>query len=549
MPDEKRLSKIIDFSVQGKNLAPGSKRILIIALTPLQEGHLQIMGLKYNFLKTDHRHNLMKPNSMSYLTFKILRPIGSLEVKIENSKKEMIFGEVHRCNLILNNTKNQAIEDLIIHCEEPLFSGWRMKRFGHNAETKKHQDKERYNNLMNGGSPNKKISSRVNVSQETDLLGSETEGENAINPREHYEISLDLRATMIQIQNLCFTVYYRTEGEWRMRCFFIGLDIQSSFRIKCMTECLEPNKRLICIDFLYKCGLAIKWEEVFIDKIYLLSNFWKLVKGSEVLTKREGIFMVYLTVEKDDEIEDQDFLIGLTRKQREVWLKEKNTIEISEGFDDSKLNSLDRFLSHENLELVAEASKDDLCKDFIDLAIVWNIKKEQEENKEIKAWGLHSVTSVSMKSIAALSKTEKREKDVSRVRIYIESEQNIQHNFDSDELCSKNVKVVIDCSNVKSSVKRISFRALEPYETPGEDGKVYVNMDNDNELFNWHSKHESVLTPPFCEMHETELTVIYPKKGVYDLNSFYFKDSDSGEVIESICERGQFIVNVEEGLL
>lgn len=141
LPDEKRLSKIINYSVQGKNLAPGSKRILTIVITPLLEGHLVIQGLNYNFLKTEHTHNLFKQTSFNYLTFRV-KPIGFLELKLEKFKSEMIFGEVERCNLVLNNTKNLPIEDVIIHCEEPLFTGWNMKRFGRNAASKKRKIKK-----------------------------------------------------------------------------------------------------------------------------------------------------------------------------------------------------------------------------------------------------------------------------------------------------------------------------------------------------------------------------------------------------------------------
>lgn len=543
LPDEKKLSKILEFSVQGKKLPPGSRRIMVMVITPKMEGHLVIQGLKFSFLKTEHTHNLFKQNSFSYLTFKVKKPTGFLEVRLEKFKPEMVFGEVQRSNLVLNNTKNLPIDDLIIHCEEPLFTGWKMKRFGRNADSKQAEDKERYDNLVKGYAPMK---SKTNDDEsEITIL----EQEPAINARERYEIALDLRATMIQIRNLCFTLYYKTEGKWRIKCFFVEMDIQSSFRIKCMTECLEPDKRLICIDFLYKCGPLINWEEIFIDRIYLLSHYWKLVKGSEILTKREGIFMVYLTVERNFEVEDEEQ--KLPRKQRKVWLSEHNTVDVSENFNLERLESLSRFLKQENLELRSEASKNELCRDYIDLAILWNMKNvdpEQGEVNEMKASGLHSVTSVSMKSISSLSKQEKKEESVSRVKVYLDSEKNISHNF-SEGICQKEVKVIVDCSNVKSDVQSISFRALEPYETSGGDGNVYVNMENEKELFNWHSKHERVIKRPFHEKHEVILDVIYPGKGVYDLNHFYFKNVDSGKTVESICKRGEFLVCVEEGFV
>lgn len=503
------------------------------------EGHLTIQGLQYNFLKTEHTHNLFKQNSFSYLTFRIIKPVAFLDVKLKNVKSEMIFGEIQRCILNLNNVKNQKIDDLIIHCEEPLFTGWRMKRFGHNKEEKRLKDKLRYKALTEGEIL------QTNLESETQIL----EEDPAINARENYEIHLDLRATMIQIQNLCFTIYYKTEGEWRIKCFFIELDIQSSFRIKCMTETLEPNKRLICIDFLYKCGPAINWEDVFIDKIYLLSNSWKFVKGTEVVSKRDGIFMIYLIVEEGQNVDEE--ILKLTRKERELWLNDDNTIGISKDFEEERLESLINFLKHENIELRNEGSNNEFCKDFVDLAILWNIKnsdKEKGEMGEIISSGLHSVTSVSMKSIASLSKAEKKEKERSRIKLYIETEKKISHNF-SDSHCKKKVKIIVDCSNLTKKAKRISMRALEPYEMPGDDGNVYVNMDNDKELFNWSGKHEFVIESPFSETHVIEIEVIYPKIGVFDLNSFFFKDLDSGEIIESIVDRGQFFVSVEEGLL
>ena len=523
-----QLDEVITFQVHSMKISPSKTKVLMITITALQQGHLQIRGLKYEFLKTRHTHYLNKPKAGDYLTFRVQEPKGLIEPKIKDISEDMIFGEIQKGQLILQNTLNAPIDDLIIHCEEPLFCGWGLRRF-----------KTRPEEALDEDIP-------APETPEDDILGlgigaEPTTTEAPVIPSKgKLTLRLDLRATMIQVQELCFTLLYKSKGYWRMRNFFIKLNIQSSFRVKCISECIAPQRRLICIDFLYKCGPAINWQDIHLDRIYFLSNCWNLIPGTEVITKKEGIFMIYLTIEKDETVDDE--LLGLSRKERQVFIKDVNTINISDGpIDADRLKPLTKFLNRENMELCAEASEKQLCKDLIDLAILWRMEGSRTTQ------GLHSVTSVSVKSIASLSKNEEKNKE--RVKIYIETNRDIEHNFLEETYCKQNVTLRVDCSNLSDEVDKVILRALEPFEVKGGDGTVYVSMDSQEELYNWYEKHEVVIQRPFTELHQFEWKVMYPRSGIFNLNRFYVRDGDTGKEIFNICGNEQFVVKVRESLM
>jgi hypothetical protein len=103
--------------------------------------------------------------------------------------------------------------------------------------------------------------------------------------------------------------------------FFIKLNVKSSFRVKCISESVDSKKRLICIDFLYKSGPAIDWTSIFIHTIHLFSKNWQIVEGSDKIMKRDGILMIYMTIE-EIEVEDKTDFNQLSRKHREVLITE-----------------------------------------------------------------------------------------------------------------------------------------------------------------------------------------------------------------------------------
>jgi hypothetical protein len=242
---------------------------------------------------------------------------------------------------------------------------------------------------------------------------------------------------MIQMQELCFTLFYKSEVDtpedkkimaaqkWRMVPFFFKLNVRSSFRVKCISESIEAKRRLICIDFLYKSGPAIDWSTIFIHTIHLFSKNWRIVEKSDKIMKRDGILMIYLTIE-EIETENPEEFAKLSRKNREVLITEENTLNV----DDSEFNiSLKGLLKHENLELKAEATEDQLLANYVDLAIIWKIVEQ-----ESTIFGMHSVTSVFVKSISALSKNEKKNPHMGKITL--ESAQQVTHNFSETPYCT-----------------------------------------------------------------------------------------------------------------
>jgi len=338
---------------------------------------------------------------------------------------------------------------------------------------------------------------------------------------------------MIQMQELCFTLFYKsdvTENEdkklmspqkWRMVPFFLKLDVKSSFRVKCISESIQPRKRMICIDFLYKCGPAIDWSTIFIQRMHLFSRNWFIVKGTEQIIKRDGILMIYLTIE-EKEVEEHSEFIKKTRKEREVEITEENTYIVDDADFDLNLKGL---LKHENEELKAESDKTQLLSDYVDFAIIWKI-----DDNENQTQGMHSVTSVFVKSISAFSKNEKKNPYMGKIEI--ETEEKVTHNFIENPYCQHKVKVNLDLSNLNPEVQRVSLRALEPYELQGDDGNVYVNMDSNEKLFNWLGTNEVIMSRPFKEQHEVEFECVFPSFGVFDVNRFFLKDLDNCKEIK-----------------
>jgi 3'-phosphoadenosine 5'-phosphosulfate sulfotransferase (PAPS reductase)/FAD synthetase len=139
--------------------------------------------------------------------------------------------------------------------------------------------------------------------------------------------------------------------------FFFKLNVKSSFRVKCISESIEAKKRLVCIDFLYKSGPAIDWSTIFIHTIYLFSKNWQVIKGTEKIMKRDGILMIYVTIQEMDvpEVEGEAEFLAQSRKCRSVNITESNTLSIDDSTFDVELSGL---LKHENEELKAEANAD-----------------------------------------------------------------------------------------------------------------------------------------------------------------------------------------------
>lgn len=262
-----------------------------------------------------------------------------------------------------------------------------------------------------------------------------------------------------------------------------------------------------------------------------------MVKGTDKIIKREGILMIYLTIE-EIEVDIKNF-DQLSRKHREVLIDEENTLKMDESEFDINLNGL---LKHENEELKAEADESQLLKDYVDLAIIWKIVENDST-----IFGMHSVTSVFVKSISAFSKNEKKNPYFGKLTLYCPQE--LSHNFNEVPYLHHKVKVVLDLSNVHKDTQSVSLRALEPYEMQGEDGNVYVNMDSNAPLFNWLGTNEFIFKRPFHENHAAELECVFPQQGVYDINRFFLKDLGTNNEIIFVGSSEQYFVRVEESLL
>jgi hypothetical protein len=230
---------------------------------------------------------------------------------------------------------------------------------------------------------------------------------------------------------------------------------------------------------LYKSGPAIDWGTIFIHTIYLFSKNWKVEQGSHKIIKRDGILMIYLTID-EVAVEDAINFQKLTRKEREVLIDLNNILAIDTDPFNTQING---FLKHENEELKADAEASQLLSDYVDLAIIWKIVE-----KETTIYGMHSVTSVQVKSISSLSKNEKSDPHLAKVSIL--APQSISHNFTESSYFTQTVKLNIDLSNLHSETQTISIRTLEPYEMQGEDLNVYVNMESNAKIFNWIGKNE-----------------------------------------------------------
>ena len=170
--------------------------------------------MDYKFLGVDYL--LPFQNLAAYFsTFKVTMETALLSLSLTSIKDEMLFGEVQQGILKIRNNTSVAVSEAIIYSQDPLFTGFRLKRLG-------------------------RIEANTEISHQ-----------------------ISLRATMINAQELCFTLFYKSEIEkpegrvvtpnlWRVAPFYVGMQIKSSFTLKCHNETIAENQRLICIDTLSK---------------------------------------------------------------------------------------------------------------------------------------------------------------------------------------------------------------------------------------------------------------------------------------------------------
>jgi hypothetical protein len=217
----------------------------------------------------------------------------------------------------------------------------------------------------------------------------------------------------------------------------------------------------------------------------------------------------------------------------------ENTIELESG---SSIVKMDGFLRHENEELRKDASDTQMLSDFIDFAIFWKYQTSREN-----IYGLHSLTSVMVKSITQLSKEEKHEGGKARVILQTEKKE-YEHNFSSGILTVE-VELKIDLSNLDKETDAVSIKAIEPYMMRDKSGEIYVNVDSTSQIFNWFGLTEMVFRRPFSESHIAKFRCVLPSAGIFDLNNFVMADLATNKEIKYVGQSEQYLVKVHESLL
>lgn len=153
------------------------------------------------------------------------------------------------------------------------------------------------------------------------------------------------------------------------------------------------------------------------------------------------------------------------------------------------------FLKHENEELRKDAQENQKLSDYVDFAIYWTYQGSREN-----IYGLHSLTSVLVKSITQQNKEEKLEGGKARVRLSTDKTE-IEHNFSASGNLLLDLDVRIDLTNLNKEVNAVSVKVIEPYMMRDKNGEIYLNVDSTNQIFNWFGLTEVVFRRPFTESH------------------------------------------------
>lgn len=413
----------------------------------------------------------------------------------------MLFGEVQQGTLKIKNNTNVAVSEAIVYSQDPLFTGFRLKRLG-----------------------------RI-------------EANSAISH------TISLRATMINAQELCFALFYKSEIQkpegrvvapnlWRVTPFYVGMQIKSSFTLKCHNETIAENQRLVCIDTLSKISPQLDPAQVSVSKLIMFSKNWKIVENSQKISRVDGAQMIYLKIEEVKSPEESFY--ELSRKQREVFALEGNTIELE---SDSTGIKMEGFLKHENEELTKDAISTQKLSDYIDFAIFWKYKASREV-----IYGLHSLTSVLVKSITQLGKEEKHEGAKARVALRTEK-MEFEHNFATSGNLILEVEAKIDLTNLNTETESVSIKAIEPNMIRDERGEICFNVDSTSQIFNWFGLTECVVRRPFTEHHVAKFKCVLPNPGIFNLNTFVLVDLATNKEIKYVGSCEQYFVKVTETLL
>ena len=167
----------------------------------------------------------------------------------------MVFGEVQEGKISLKNTGKEKIEEIILYSEQPLFTGFSLKRLGELE------------------------------------MGAEMSH------------NLFIRATTFTKNELNFLIFYRSGDNWRTRAIYINFMIDGTFRIKACSEVINREKRLVCIDFLNKISEELNWEfwrDIEIQKIFVLSNCWEVDHSSILVERNDNVHLIYFNVLKTE---------------------------------------------------------------------------------------------------------------------------------------------------------------------------------------------------------------------------------------------------------
>jgi hypothetical protein len=163
-------------------------------------------------------------------------------------------------------------------------------------------------------------------------------------------------------------------------------------------------------------------------------------------------------------------------------------------------------------------------------------------------FGLHSLTSVLVKSITQLTKDEKNEEGRARLVLQTVSN-NFDHNFSTLGNLMIDVEVKIDLTNLEEPIDSVKIKAIEPYMMRDSNGEIYLNVDSKGQIFNWFGLTEVIFKRPFTENHIAKFKCVFPNAGVFNLNSLVMADSATNKEIKFVGQCEQFLVKVSDSLI
>ena len=536
-----------DIEIIECNLPSLKKNKIIIQLKPKKIGQYMLKGINWEFwgikMNFDFNQNLSK----NFYTFRVLKDLGVLNCSLSPCKNNMLFGEVITPELTLKNTGEMQMEDVMIYSHDPLFTGFELKRLG----------------SLEAGSDLRMI--------------------------------LRLRATLTKIERVKFLIFYRNGKNWRIRCVFIEMLVRSSTRIKSYVEIPKPGERLICVDFLYKTGPSINWSKLKILGFYIISNAWDYIPDSEeIISDNDNeVCLIYFNMKKRKDVDEKELM--LDRTLRKVFLDENNMVDLTsckskdflninhleeheeENYNDNNGNNdnepeevdliglddqestIDNkkqedakqliapeaykgFLEKENLELRRTGKKEHLCKNYIDICIVWTI-----EDSGNKILGFNSVTSLGVNSTGQQIQIQNHS---DLVKIYIEGDKEVYHDFSSESRCRRKFSLKVDLSTIDSDVDTVLVRALQPNEFFEKDGSISYATRDCKLNHVWVGRISHTLQAPFSEDMKIEFEAEFPEYGLYNINNFLVKDlNQENRIFSNLKFNEEFIVEVKQGLI